>query len=436
MEKLSTSQMRQNGLTAFEAELVNYILTNEISEGTTFHGVPGHARYGASKEEEHVVVFNSESLSVERVGKKVITINFADYTQGRKKASTNTTTSTTNNNTNNNNNMEEQNTTAAATVNNNVNNNVNSAALNFMQQMFAQQQEEGYQRAKAESAAEVESLKKQLDEAKNAGTGSIINVVVDGKKTTTKTEQVLDPNFANILKLVAAHENVYLYGPAGSGKNTIAEQIAEALGVEFYYQNTLVTKFDVSGYKNAQGEYEETPFYKAWINGGFFFADELDNSTAEAIIALNAALANGYYTFPNSGEKVAKHPDFYCIAAGNTNGQGATEEYCGRYQMDESSRDRFAFIEIGYNAKIEESICGGYLDILEFVRDLRSVAKSLQIKLICGYRAISRLAKFYDMSTKFVLDSFIFKGLAVDDIREIAAALSSENKYTKEIKKY
>ena len=440
--------MRQNGLTAFEAELVNYILANEITEGTTFHGVPGHPRYGASKEEELVVVFNSETLSVERVGKKVITINFADYTQGRKRATTTKattgtpTTLTTNNNTNNNNNnmnMEEQNTTtatAATATAATANNNVNNAALNFMQQMFAQQQEEGYQRGKAEAAAEVDSLKKQLDEAKNAGTGSIINVVIDNKKTTTKTEQVLDPNFANILKLVAAHENVYLYGPAGSGKNTIAEQIAEALGVEFYYQNTLVTKFDVSGYKNAQGEYEETAFYKAWKNGGLFFADELDNSTAEAIIALNAALANGYYTFPNSSEKVAKHPDFYCIAAGNTNGQGATEEYCGRYQMDESSRDRFAFIEIGYNEKIEESICGGHLDILEFVRDLRSVTKSLQIKLICGYRAISRLAKFYDMDTKFVLDSFIFKGLAVDEIREIAAALSSKNKYTDEIKKY
>ena len=433
--------MRQNGLTAFEAELVNYILTNEISEGTTFQGVPGHPRYGASKEEELVVVFNSETLSVERVGKKVITINFADYTQGRKRAATNTTTTTNsntnNNNNNNNNNMEEQNTTtAAATTATTANSNVNSAALNFMSQMFAQQQEEGYQRGKAEAAAEVDSLKKQLEEAKNAGTGSVINVVVDGKKTTTKTEQVLDPNFANILKLVAARENVYLYGPAGSGKNTIAEQIAEALGVEFYYQNTLVTKFDVSGYKNAQGEYEETAFYKAWKNGGLFFADELDNSTAEAIIALNAALANGYYTFPNSSEKVAKHPDFYCIAAGNTNGQGATEEYCGRYQMDESSRDRFAFIEIGYNEKVEESICGGHLDILEFVRDLRSVTKSLQIKLICGYRAISRLAKFYDMDTKFVLDSFIFKGISKDDIREIAAALSSKNKYTEEIKKY
>lgn len=422
--------MRQNGLTAFEAELVNYILPNEISEGTTFHGVPGHPRYGASKEEEHVVVFNSETLSVERVGKKVITINFADYTQGRKRAAN--TTITSNNTNNNNNNMEEQNTTTAATANNNVNN----AALNFMSQMFAQQQQEGYQRGKKEAAAEVESLKKQIEEAKKVGTGSVINVVVDGKKTTTKTEQVLDPNFENILKLVAAHENVYLYGPAGSGKNTIAEQIADALGVDFYYQNTLVTKFDVSGYKNAQGEYEETPFYKAWKNGGLFFADELDNSTAEAIIALNAALANGYYTFPNSGEKVAKNPNFFCIAAGNTNGQGATEEYCGRYMMDESSRDRFAFIEIDYNKKVEEGICGGHLDILEFVRDLRSVTKSLHIKLVCGYRAISRLAKFYDMSTKFVLDSFIFKGLALDDIREIATALSSENKYMKETKKY
>lgn len=428
--------MRQNGLTAFEAELVNYVLTNELNEGTTFQGVPGHPRYGASKEEELVVVFNSETLSVERVGKKVITINFADYTQRQKRATTNTTTTSNNtnnnNNNNNNNNMKEQNTTTAATANNNVNN----AALNFMQQMFAQQQEEGYQRGKTEAAAEVESLKKQIEEAKKAGTGSIINVVVDGKKTTTKTESVLDPNFENILHIVAAHENVYLYGPAGSGKNTIAEQIADALGVDFYYQNTLVTKFDISGYKNAQGEYEETPFYKAWKNGGLFFADELDNSTAEAIIALNAALANGYYTFPNSSEKVAKNPNFYCIAAGNTNGQGATEEYFGRYQMDESSRDRFAFIEIDYNKKVEESICGGHLDILEFVRDLRSVTKSLQIKLICGYRAISRLAKFYDVNTKFVLDSFIFKGLSVDDIREIAAALSNENKYMKEIKKY
>lgn len=418
--------MRQNGLTAFEAELVNYILTNEIGEGATFQGVPGHPRYGASKEEELVVVFNSETLSVERAGKKAITINFADYTPGRKKTtSTTTTNNNTNNNNNNNNNMEKQ-----TTTNTNSNN-----GLDILNSLFAQQQEVGYQRAKAENAAEIEGLKKQIEEAKKVGTGSVINVTVNDATTTTKTEKILDPNFENILNLVAAHENVYLYGPAGSGKNTIAEQIAEALGVEFYYQNTMVTKFDLSGYKNAQGEYESTPFFEATTKGGLIMFDELDNSTAEAIIAVNAALANGYYTFPGIG-KVKLHPNFYCIAAGNTNGQGATEEYCGRYQMDESSRDRFAFVKIGYNDKVEEGICGGHLDILEFIRELRTVAKSLQIKLICGYRAISRLAKFYNMSTKFALDAFILRGLQKDDIREIAAALSSENKYTKEIKKY
>lgn len=419
MKKLSSSKLRTNGYTAFEIEIANYIRVNDLQEGSEFNGVPGHKRYGSSSQRVRVLQNDSETLQFARSvgdGEKVLTIDVNNI------GTTTTTTQAT---------ITPPTDAAAATATTATGG--GDAIANALAPLFEAQRQAG----RAEAAGEIERLKKaELQAAKQQGTGTTISVTVNGQTTTTTTEEVLDPQYKFILSLVASGENVYLYGPAGSGKNTIAEQIAEALGVEFYYQNTLVTKFDVSGYKNAQGEYEETPFYKAWKNGGLFFADELDNSTAEAIIALNAALANGYYTFPNSGEKIAKHPNFYCIAAGNTNGQGATEEYCGRYQMDESSRDRFAFIEIGYNAKIEESICGGHLDILEFVRDLRSVTKSLQIKLICGYRAISRLAKFYDMDTKFVLDSFIFKGLAVDDIREIAAALSSKNKYTEEIKKY
>ena len=419
MEKLSSSKLRTNGYTAFEIEIANYIRLNDLQEGSEFNGVPGHKRYSSSRQRVRVLQNDTDTLKFARcVGDgevKVVTIDVNNI------GTTTTTTQAT---------ITPHTDAPAATATTATGG--GDAIANALAPLFEAQRQAG----RAEAAVEIERLKAELQAAKQQGTGTTISVTVNGQTTTTTTEEVLDPQFEFILSLVASGENVYLYGPAGSGKNTIAEQIAEALGVEFYYQNTLVTKFDVSGYKNAQGEYEETPFYKAWKNGGLFFADELDNSTAEAIIALNAALANGYYTFPNSGEKVAKHPDFYCIAAGNTNGQGATEEYCGRYQMDESSRDRFAFIEIGYNEKIEESICGGHLDILEFVRDLRSVTKSLQIKLICGYRAISRLAKFYDMDTKFVLDSFIFKGLAVDDIREIAAALSSKNKYTEEIKKY
>lgn len=299
------------------------------------------------------------------------------------------------------------------------------AIANALAPLFEAQRQAG----RAEAAVEIERLKAELQAAKQQGTGTTISVTVNGQTTTTTTEEVLDPQFEFILNLVASGENVYLYGPAGSGKNTICAQVAKALNLEFYYQNTLVTKFDISGYKNAQGEFEETAAYKAMKNGGLLMLDELDNSQAEAIIALNAALANGYYTFGN-GEQVKLHKNFRCMAAGNTNGQGATEEYCGRFAMDESSRDRFAFIEIDYNKKIEDSICGGHLDILDFIRDLRSVTKSLQIKLIAGYRAISKLAKFYDTDTEAVLNAFIFRGMQKDDIRQIAAALTTQNKYT------
>ena len=426
MEKISISKLRANGLTAFEAEVINYALTNDLSVGTTFQGVPNHPRYGASKEVEYIVEFDSDKLTIERGGKKTITVNFADYS-GRKTTTTKKTEVTNNNN----NNIKTE---KKMETNNNTN-----SGIEVLNSLFAQQQEIGYQRAINELQPKIDELKKAVETAKKSGSGTIISVTVNGKTTETKTEKVLDSNFAKVLKYVSNGENVYLYGPAGSGKNVIGEEIAKALGIPFHYQNTILTKFDVSGYKNAKGEYEQTPFYKAWKFGGLYFPDELDNSQAEAIIALNAAFANGYYVFPDTNERVEKHPNFRCIAAGNTNGQGATEEYCGRYQMDESSRDRFVFVKIDYNSKVEEFITK-HSDILEFIRALRVASGKLQIKLICGYRGITKLDKYYNDEAVDCLNDFIYKGMALDDIRqlyyELVNSVKDTNKYliaTKEI---
>ena len=421
MEKISISKLRANGLTAFEAEVINYALTNDLSVGTTFQGVPNHPRYGASKEVEYIVEFDSDKLTIERGGKKTITVNFADYS-GRKTTTTKKTEVTNNNN----NNIKTEKKMAT-------NNNTNSG-IEVLNSLFAQQQEIGYQKALNELTPKIDELKKAVETAKQSGSGTIISVTVDGKTTETKTEKVLDKSFAKVLKYVSNGENVYLYGPAGSGKNVIGEEIAKALNIPFYYQNTILTKFDISGYKNARGEFEQTPFYLAWKFGGVYFADELDNSQAEAIIALNTALANGYYTFADTNEKVAKHPNFRCIAAGNTNGQGATEEYCGRYQMDESSRDRFVFVKIDYNTKVEESITK-HADILEFVRALRVASGKLQIKLICGYRGITKLDKYYNEEAVDCLNDFIYKGMVIDDIRqlyyELKDSVNPDNRYLK-----
>lgn len=412
MEKLSSSKLRANGYTAFEIEIANYIRVNDLQAGAEFNGVPGHKRYGSSSQRVRVLQNDTDTLQFARSvgdGEKVLTIDVNNI------GTTTTTTQAT---------ATPPTDAPTATATNGA-----DAITNALAPLFEAQRQAG----RAEAAVEIERLKAELQAAKQEGTGTTISVTVNGQTTTTTTEEVLDPQFEFILKLVTSGENVYLYGPAGSGKNTICAQVAKALNLEFYYQNTLVTKFDISGYKNAQGEFEETAAYKAMKNGGLLMLDELDNSQAEAIIALNAALANGYYTFGN-GEQVKLHKNFRCMAAGNTNGQGATEEYCGRFAMDESSRDRFAFIHIGYNSDIEKSLSKGHADILEFVQDLRNACKSLQIKLIAGYRAISKLAKFYETDTEAVLNAFIFRGMQKDDIRQIAAALTTQNKYTNAVK--
>jgi hypothetical protein len=276
MEKLSSSKLRTNGYTAFEIEIANYIRVNDLQAGSEFNGVPGHKRYGSSSQRVRVLQNDTDTLQFARsVGdgenEKVLTIDVNNIG-----TTTTTTQATTTPPT------DAPAATATAATGG------GDAIANALAPLFEAQRQAG----RAEAAVEIERLKAELQAAKQQGTGTTISVTVNGQTTTTTTEDVLDPQFEFILNLVTSGENVYLYGPAGSGKNTICAQVAKALNLEFYYQNTLVTKFDISGYKNAQGEFEETAAYKAMKNGGLLMLDELDNSQAEAIIALNAALAN------------------------------------------------------------------------------------------------------------------------------------------------
>ena len=271
---------------------------------------------------------------------------------------------------------------------------------------------------------EVAALKDELSALKDEKQSRTIEVKVDGK--VNRVDGVLNPVFEDVVTLIAANKNVYLYGPAGSGKNVLCGQVAEALGIKFYYQNTLLTKFDLSGFKNAVGDFEKTEFFEAFTQGGLFMLDEVDNSSAEALVALNAALANGYYSFPGIG-RVDCHPDFRCIAAGNTIGTGADAAYCGRYKMDASSRDRFQFIEVDYCAEIEESICKGHDDVLQFVRDLRKAVSKVGAEMILGYRCMVSLVQFGEkFGEEKSIRYFITKGLEKvdrDTIREIQTAL-------------
>lgn len=147
----------------------------------------------------------------------------------------------------------------------------------------------------------------------------------------------------------------YLCGPTGSGKTTLARHAADALSIPFHYTNAVNDKFELTGFVDANGKYQETSFYRAFKHGGLFLFDEKDGSAPEAVLAFNMALANGAFTFPN-GEEVTKHDTCYFMAGGNTFGLGATSQYSARERMDAAVRNRYVCITIDYDLVLERNL--------------------------------------------------------------------------------
>lgn len=237
--------------------------------------------------------------------------------------------------------------------------------------------------------------------------------------------------FETVLKFVANNEAVYLTGPAGSGKNVICKQVAEALGLEFYFTNAVTQEYKLTGFTDANGHFHESQFYKAFTKGGVFMLDEMDASIPEVLIILNAAIANHYFDFPAPIGKVEAHKDFRVIAAGNTLGHGADANYVGRNTLDAASLDRFAMIEIGYDDRIALNVTNNNLPLVRFCNKFRSAAEKSGLQITVSYRAMSRMAKMEAlMDTKELLKTCLIKGLEKDDLHIICKELALVgNKY-------
>lgn len=250
--------------------------------------------------------------------------------------------------------------------------------------------------------------------------------VIDGAKKELPKGTVLHEQFDNILKFVANNRPVYLYGPAGSGKNHICQQIADALGLKFYFTNNVTQEYKLTGFTDANGKYQPTQFYKAFKDGGLFMLDEMDASIPETLTILNAAIANRYFDFPAPIGMVKAHKDFRIVAAGNTLGHGADYEYCGRNQLDGASLDRFATIEIDYCVDIENTMANGDIELADFCRDVRKASKKCGVQMIVSYRAINNVATMMNvLSLSETLQYCLFKYMEKDDIRLISNELKN-----------
>ena len=410
--------LRSAGYTEFECHALIHA-AGHCAAGETFQGVPTSANvvyqksddtfFVASRDEDTVTIIRHSS------GK---TLTARIIQDGEKATKKETTTKKPNHN-------EKEKTETMETTTATANELQQAAAL--IKMLKGGNDDTARERIDA-LTAQVDALTAQVEALKN--TPAKVHEIRLPEKAE-KVEGITHPKYDEVLAMIAEGENVYLYGPAGSGKNVLCAQVAKGLGIPFYYQNTVLTKFDLSGFKNAVGDFEKTEFFEAFTKGGLFMLDEVDNSTAEAMVALNAALAKGYYSFPGVG-RVDVHPDFRCIAAGNTIGTGADSAYCGRYKLDASSRDRFCFEGIDYCEEIEAAITAGDdTGLLVFIHDLRKAVQDVGAEIILGYRGISRLHKWQKVfGFKKCLKKFVTKGLEEvdkDTITEVQDALRRLN---------
>lgn len=259
--------------------------------------------------------------------------------------------------------------------------------------------------------------------------------------TPTATKVITDTvheRFDTVLNLVNADIPVFLTGAAGTGKNVLCKQIAEAMDLDFYFTNAVTQEYKLTGFIDANGYFHETQFYKAFTEGGLFMLDEMDASIPEVLIILNAAIANRYFDFPTG--RVDAHENFRLIAAGNTFGTGADMEYSGRYQLDAASLDRFALVEIDYSEAIEKAITNGNTELIDYIHSFRKATRNAGIKHLATYRSMERICKLESvMDLQETLKICLLKSLPIDDLKILVEAmrneLSATNKYYLAMKK-
>lgn len=224
--------------------------------------------------------------------------------------------------------------------------------------------------------------------------------------------------FEKVLKLIALRIDVFLVGPAGSGKTTLCESVARALQLPFFMQpvGLQTTKSDLLGYKDANGNYVPSLLREAYENGGVFLMDEIDAGNPNVLTVINAMLSNGWAGFPD--RMVQRHPDFIFIAAGNTYGRGSDRQYVGRNPIDAATLDRFAVVEFDYDQDLELALSGNEVWARK-VQRIREIVFDLKERVIVSPRASIKGSRMLanGFTEKECLDMLIFKGVN-KEIRE------------------
>ena len=195
--------------------------------------------------------------------------------------------------------------------------------------------------------------------------------------------------------------------------------------------NSVQQEYKLTGFIDAGGDFHETEFSKACKeakegNDVVFFLDEMDASIPEVLVLLNAAIANGYFEFPDG--KISFGDKVHFVAAGNTVGAGADDMYTGRMVLDQATLDRFAIIEFNYSLKIEMSITKNNSELVDFIHQMRDEAEHKGIRATFSYRCMTMVTKLESagMELQMAMKLSIVKGLDKDTVNTLNPLGSSK----------
>ena len=184
----------------------------------------------------------------------------------------------------------------------------------------------------------------------------------------------IDPTYEfrpqHLIKFLTAHlfgQNLWLHGHTGTGKTTLAEQIASRIGYPVFRLNldSNMERADIVGSKEIVVENGQptTKFFEGILPRAmrmpcFLILDEMDAGMPDILFSVQRALEKkGLVLTEDGGRLVQSHTAFRFVATANSRGQG--DEF-GWYQgvrpMNLATLDRFGtFIEVGYLAKDQET---------------------------------------------------------------------------------
>lgn len=158
---------------------------------------------------------------------------------------------------------------------------------------------------------------------------------------------------------------VWLAGPAGTGKTTLARQIAARLGREFFRINFTRDTEAVSllgctvPSKDGGVVWQDGPLTKALrVHGAVILLDEVSVAGPGALAVLHSILEPGGSVTLENGETVVLGADTIVLAADNTAGHGDSSGlYAGTGLMNRALMDRFgAIVPVDWLPERKESL--------------------------------------------------------------------------------